>query len=252
MSEIFNILGISDRVKYEGKRITKKAFYMQGNLSKDEENIFTDYIDKIEISYVLTPRNININTFIDEEHIYTEVGYFKVYLKVDDKVDKISKIIQSNIPSPVVLIFEHDNNICLSTAMKRINKNDKSKVIIEDINITDWIDMKNINDNSYKFLESISLDNLEFTDFYDFYRLIDDKVYTFKNINIIGTYEINNDKNKVEDTKAIIEKINAYNEELKKIVAKIKKESQFNKKMKLNIEANNMKKEIDILKKMIN
>ena len=77
-------------------------------------------------------------------------------------------------------------------------------------------------------------------------------IYTFKNINIIGTYEINNDKTKVEDTKAIIEKINIYNEELKKIVAKIKKESQFNKKMKLNIEANNMKKEIDILKKMIN
>ena len=135
--------------------------------------------------------------------------------------------------------------------MKRINKNDKSKVIIEDINITDWIDMKNINDNSYKFLESISLDNLEFTDFYDFYKLIDDKVYTFKNINVIGTYEINNDKNKVKDTKEIIEKINAYNEELKKIVTKIKKETQFNKKMKLNIEANNIKKEIEKLQNNI-
>lgn len=76
--------------------------------------------------------------------------------------------------------------------------------------------------------------------------MIDDKIYTFKNLQVISEYK-EEDSQIIEYTKDIIEKINAYNEELKKIVAKIKKESQFNKKMKLNIEANNIKKEIEIL-----
>ena len=41
------------------------------------------------------------------------------------------------------------------------------------------------------------------------------------------------------------------NEELKKIVSKIKKETQFNKKMQLNLEANNIKQEIERLQNII-
>ena len=247
MNNIFEILDLCTKVNYVGQKIPKNMFYQQGNLSHDDEKTFVEFIEKIEMSYVLDSSNINIDVFINEEYNYSAIGYMKINLKKDDKVDKISRIIQSNIPNPLVIIFEYNCKVCISTSLKRINKSDNSKVVLECINTTPWIDMKNIDDNSEKFLGSISFESLDFTNFYEFYKLIDDRIYTFKNAEVMGGYETITDKSKIEDTKAIIEKINQYNEDLKKIVAKINRESQFNKKMKLNIEANNIKKEIEKL-----
>lgn len=250
MKNIFEILEIDNKVKYVGQKIPKKMFYQQGNLSRDDEKIFVDFIDKIEMSYVLDSSNINIDIFINEEYNYPAIGYMKISLKKDDKVDKISKIIQSNIPNPLVIVFEYDDKVCISTSLKRVNKSDNSKVVVEDINTTPWIDLYNIDENSNRFINSIKLSSLDYSNFYNFYKMIDDKIYTFKNLEVVGEYK-EDDSQSIEDTKEIIEKINAYNEELKKIVSKIKKETQFNKKMKLNVEANNIKQEIERLQNII-
>lgn len=252
MKNIFEILEIDEKVKYVGQKIPKKMFYQQGNLSRDDEKIFVDFIDKIEMSYVLDSSNINIDAFINDEYNYTAIGYMKISLKKDDKVDKISNIIQSNIPNPLVIVFEYDDKVCISTSLKRVNKSDSSKVVVGDINITPWIDLDSIDENSDRFISSIKLSSLDYSNFYNFYKMIDDKIYTFKNLEVVGEYK-EDDRQSIENTKEIIEKINSYNEELKKIANKIKKESQFNKKMKLNIDATKIKEEIhrlqDILSK---
>lgn len=245
MKNIFEVLEIDNKVKYVGQKIPKKMFYQQGNLSRDDEKIFVEFIDKIEMSYVLDSSNINIDVFINEEYNYPAIGYMKISLKKDDKVDKISKIIQNNIPNPLVIVFEYEDKVCISTSLKRVNKSDNSKVVVEDINTTPWIDLDNIDENSDRFINSIKLSSLDYSNFYNFYKMIDDKIYTFKNLEVVGEYK--EDSQSIEETKEIIEKINAYEEDLKKIVVKIKKETQFNKKMKLNVEANNIKKEIEIL-----
>ena len=229
MKSIFKILEIDNKVKYIGQKVHKKMFYQQGNLSRDDEKIFVDFIDKIEMSYVLDSSNINIDVFINEEYNYTAIGYMKVSLKKGDKVEKIAKIIQSNIPNPLVIVFEYGNKVCISSSLKRVNKGDKSKVVVEDINTTSWIDLDSIDDNSERFINSIKLSSLDYSNFYNFYKMIDDKIYTFKNLEVVGEYK-EDDSQSIEDTKEIIEKINSYNEELKKIVTKIKKETQFNKK----------------------
>lgn len=81
MKSIFEILEISIKVKYVGQKIPKKLFYQEGQLSKEDENIFVDFIDKIEMSYVLDSSNINIDVFMDEEQNYPAVGYIAVSLK---------------------------------------------------------------------------------------------------------------------------------------------------------------------------
>ncbi len=250
MKNIFEVLGIDKKVKYVGQKIPKKMFYVQGNLTKDDEKIFVDFIDKIEMSYVLDSSNINIEPFMNEEYNYPAIGYLNISLKQDGKVDKISNIIQNNIPSPLVIVFEYDDKVCISSSLKRVNKSDSSNVVVGEVNTTPWIDLNNMDDNCDRFISSINMSSLDYSNFYNFYKLIDDKIYTFKNLEVVGEYKEDDNQN-VENTKEVIEQINAYNEKLKKIVAKIKKESQFNKKMKLNVEASNIKKEINELKDKI-
>ena len=50
---MFELLGL-DKVKYLGQNWrSKKMFYDNGDLSKEDKKIFIDYIDRIEMSYIL-------------------------------------------------------------------------------------------------------------------------------------------------------------------------------------------------------
>ena len=101
---MFELLGL-DKVKYLGRKLDKKMFYDNGDLSKEDKRIFIDYIDRIEMSYVLNSSTINIAPFVNEEYYYEAIVYLKVKLKQKDKIDKISKIINNNIPNPLVIIY---------------------------------------------------------------------------------------------------------------------------------------------------
>lgn len=244
---MFELLGL-DKVKYLGRKLDKKMFYDNGDLSKEDKKIFIDYIDRIEMSYILNSSTLNIAPFVNDEYYYEAIVYLKVKLKQQDKVDKISKIINNNIPNPLVIIYEFDKEYCISTALKRLNKTEKNKTLVDESNITNWFNMNSLSEGDRKFIDSISLRKLPYTNLFDFYKTINDKIYIFKISDKLGEYEDISDKKTLEENKQISEKIQSLEVELKKILNKLKKESQFNKKMELNIKATEINKEIEDLK----
>lgn len=244
---MFELLGL-DKVKYLGRKLDKKMFYDNGDLSKEDKKIFIDYIDRIEMSYILNSSTLNIAPFVNDEYYYEAIVYLNVKLKQQDKVDKISKIINNSIPNPLVIIYEFDKEYCICTAIKRLSKTDKNKTVVEESNITNWLDINNLSENNRKFIDSISLRKLPYTNLFDFYKTINGKIYIFKISDKLGEYEDISDKKTLEENKQISEKIQSLEVELKKILSKLKKESQFNKKMELNIKATEINKEIEELK----
>lgn len=244
---MFELLGL-DKVKYLGRKLDKKMFYDNGDLSKEDKRIFIDYIDRIEMSYVLNSSTINIAPFVNEEYYYEAIVYLKVKLKQKDKIDKISKIINNNIPNPLVIIYEFDKQYSISTAIKRLSKTEKNKTVVEESNTTNWLDISSLSENDKKFIESISLGKIPYTNLFDFYKTINNKIYMFNMSDKIGEYEDISDKKTLEESKQISEKIERLEVELKKTLSKIKRESQFNKKMELNVKAVEINKKIEKLK----
>lgn len=244
---MFELLGL-DKVKYLGRKLDKKMFYDKGDLSKEDKRIFIDYIDRIEMSYVLNSSTINIAPFVNEEYYYEAIVYLKVKLKQKDKIDKISKIINNNIPNPLVIIYEFDKQYSISTAIKRLSKTEKNKTVVEESNTTNWLDISSLSENDKKFIESISLGKIPYTNLFDFYKTINNKIYMFNMSDKIGEYEDISDKKTLEESKQISEKIERLEVELKKTLSKMKRESQFNKKMELNVKAVEINKEIENLK----
>ena len=94
---MFKLLKL-DRVNYLGRRLDKKMFYDNGDFSKEDKKIFIDYIDRIEMSYLINSTNLNIQPFINDEYYYKAIAYLKITLKQDGKLDQISKIINNTIP----------------------------------------------------------------------------------------------------------------------------------------------------------
>lgn len=244
---MFELLGL-DKVKYLGRKLDKKMFYDNGDLSKEDKKIFIDYIDRIEMSYILNSSTLNIAPFVNDEYYYEAIVYLKVKLKQQDKIDKISKIINNSIPNPLVIIYEFDKEYCISTAIKRLSKTEKNKTVVEESNITDWLNINNLSENDKKFIDSISLRKIPYTNLFDFYKTINDRIYIFKISDKIIGYEDISDKKTLEESKQISEQIEKLEDELKKTIRNLKKENQFNKKMELNIKATDLEKKIKELK----
>lgn len=244
---MFELLGL-DKVKYLGRKLDKKMFYDNGDLSKEDKRIFIDYIERIEMSYVLNSSTINIDPFVNDEYYYEAIVYLKVKLKQKDKIDKISKIINNNIPNPLVIIYEFDKQYSISTAIKRLSKTEKNKTVVEESNTTNWLNISSLSENDKKFIESIRLSKIPYTNLFEFYKTINDKIYLFNMSDKIGEYEDISDKKTLEESKQISEQIEKLEVELKKTLSKLKRESQFNKKMELNVKAVEINKEIENLK----
>lgn len=244
---MFKLLNL-DRVNYLGRRLDKKMFYDNGDFSKEDKKIFVDYIDRIEMSYLINSTNLNIQPFINDEYYYKAIAYLKITLKQDGKLDKISKIINNTIPNPIVIIYELENKYKISTAIKRLSKSEKDKTVIEEIRSTPWLDINDLKDNERIFIESISLNKLPYTNLFDFYKVMNDKIYIFEKSLEYGEYKDINNKEELRLNKEISEKIEKLEADLKKTISKLKRENQFAKKMELNVKATELQKEIDELK----
>ena len=244
---MFKLLNL-DRVNYLGRRLDKKMFYDNGDFSKEDKKIFVDYIDRIEMSYLINSTNLNIQPFINDEYYYKAIAYLKITLKQDGKLDKISKIINNTIPNPIVIIYELENKYKISTAIKRLSKSEKDKTVIEESRSTPWLNINDLKDNEKIFIESISLKKLPYTNLFDFYKVMNDKIYIFEKSLEYGEYKDINNKEELRLNKEISEKIEKLEVDLKKTISKLKRENQFAKKMKLNVKATELQKEINELK----
>ena len=244
---MFKLLNL-DRVNYLGRRLDKKMFYDNGDFSKEDKKIFVDYIDRIEMSYLINSTNLNIQPFINDEYYYKAIAYLKITLKQDGKLDKISKIINNTIPNPIVIIYELENKYKISTAIKRLSKSEKDKTVIEESRSTPWLNINDLKDNEKIFIESISLKKLPYTNLFDFYKVMNDKIYIFEKSLEYGEYKDINNKEELRLNKEISEKIEKLEADLKKTISKLKRENQFAKKMELNVKATELQKEIDELK----
>jgi len=214
--------------------IFKKAFYDNADITKVDKDILKEDVEKIIFKYSLKEGNINVPTYKDEEIEYDEIEIIEVNISNESKHKKICELIQKVIPYPLILVVRMDNKILINTAYKRINKNDEEKNTIEQFIYTDWFDLDNINENQMKFLQSINIKKLSFVNMYKLYCSFVDK------INILNASKLSGDFNSLENKDIEVinklnDEVNYIDDEINKLRILIKKESQFNRKMDMNI-----------------
>jgi hypothetical protein len=206
--------------------IFKKMFYENGDLSAADKALFTDAIKKIIWLYCLKPETINIQPYKDDTREYEEVEIIEVELDKEKRTDRIAEIIMRNIPYPMVLIFRLRQKIKLYVAHQRYSLSDNSKNTIEELVSTEWVD------NDSVLLEKLDIMQMRFTNFYALYSDIVDIISIYNLSEIMAT-----DENITgAEARELSAKIEDIEQEIASLRAKLKKESQFNRKMGLNIE----------------
>jgi len=223
--DTYKFLNIPDSC-FIGSTIYKKLFYENANLSTSDKSLFTDTINKVVWLYCLKPETINIQTYKDEAREYSEIEVIEVHVDKECKLNRIAEIIMKTIPYPMLLIFKLEDKIQFYVAHQRTNQSDSSKNTIEEFIATEWLD------SDSALLTKLDIKQMRFANFYTLYSDIVDAISIY-NISFVLPTNGNITGAEARELSAKIEEIEV---QINSLRAKLKKESQFNRKMELNIE----------------
>ena len=209
-----------------GNTIYKKLFYENAGLSTSDKSLFTDTISKVTWLCCLKPETINIPAYKDEVRDYPEIEVIEVLVHKDYKLKRIAEIIMRTIPYPMLLIFKLEDKRQFYVAHQRSNQSDSSKNTIEEFIATDWLD------SDSDLFAKLDIKQMRFTNFYALYSDIVDAISIYNLSTIMAT----DDNITGTEARELSGKIEEIEGQITSLRAKLKKESQFNRKMELNIE----------------
>lgn len=227
-------------------------FYDFADINKREKTAITKYIERMELSYLLTPTTINIQAFINEEYHYEGIMFVTAKLKdgtTDKDIQVLEEVIHGAFPHPVVVTFSLQDKLLVSTCMKRLNKVNKTNIVLGTIHQTNWVDEEKSEPVMTDFLQSLQLTNLNFANFYEFYKDIDVAVEAYQNANTVGVFNIIKSEEERKEQQSLIHQIKEMEQSIIRLKAAIKKETQFNNKVELNIKVQQLTKDMEKLKK---
>jgi hypothetical protein len=224
--------------------IPKKDFYEAG-FNTSDKNIFTNNVKQIKWLYYLKEDNIQIPPYNDEEKDYTELEVLTLTLKKDNKIERICELIHRFIPYPILLIIMYHEKTMLSVAHKRNSQIDEEAVTLTDKRYTDWIEDETPTEFALKLIDNLKFENLNKQNIYTLYTDIVNKIIQYNGSRYAGE-ELSIP---VEKIKEINNQIISLNRKIEIIKYEIKKETQFNKKLEMNMKIKDMKNEIEKLEK---
>ena len=216
------------------KTLFKKLFLESGQLDVTDKKALRDDIEKIRWLYTLKPSTINIAPYKDNEREYDEVAILQIDLNSTTRAKRIAHFVNKAIPYPLVLIFTQCDTLAIGVADKRINQADKSKWVVEDGWMTHWFNPGDSSDIERQFMKDMSLKTLSFVNFYALYSDIQTRVIAHNAAERSGKYDIG-DKTNVNNRLSNLRRIGELEGEISALKASLKKESQFNAKLKLNV-----------------
>lgn len=227
----YKFLNIPDSC-FNGNTIYKKLFYENANLSSSDKALFTEGISKITWLYCLKPETINIQPYKDDTRDYPEVEVIEVEVTKDYKLKRIAEIIMRTIPYPMLLIFKLEDKVQLYVAHQRVNQSDSSKNTIEEFISTPWLD------SDCALFAKLDIKQMRFTNFFTLYSDIADVISVY-NVSAIMPDDTSITGSEARQLSA---EIHGIEQQIAALKAKIKSETQFNRKMELNIEIKRLEK----------
>ena len=230
---LFDYLGLPKSCAL-GNVIFKKTFTEQGHLSKIEKQLLNEQIEKVIWHYSMKPEMLNIDAYKDEEREYPEIEVIEVKIDSEDKAKKIAEMIITIIPYPMVLQVTCQDKAVLVLGDNAINHNDTSKNVLKEmVMMKSWVNVSNLSFKEQTFLEAIHISHLSSRNLYKLYQDLIGQITRF-NASLL-TEEYIEDMN-TEAVKEQYDAITAINQQIEGLRGKIKKESQFNKRLELNVQ----------------
>ena len=217
----------------------KKRNYLDFTLSKTVPYMRDIFIDEV---YIAAKKNTDI--------AFEEIQVIICTIPIKDfnvNAEKIAILFQKYIPYQLMVIIENDNEFIVNTCDKRINQNDSSNRTIEHHYFTSSISKLYKNDITESFFKSLNFSGLNKTNLETTYKSYVRAVIQFQTAMITGKFEKRNQLRSEEDM-VDLQTIESIENDIISLKSQLKKESQMNGKVELNIEIQNKRNTIETIK----
>jgi hypothetical protein len=222
------------------KTLFKKLFYEHGDLKARDKKLFQDQVDKIVLHYNLSPKSTNIVAFQNEERRYLELPIVSVGLKERKGAARIAEIVQRTLPHPCLLLLNCGDATAIHVAHQRINGSDAAKITLEGTEQTGWLNEDALNDSQSEFLDALDVSRFRFTNFYDFYSDLFQRVQALNAAEISGHFK-EETASGVEETASHLYQYRSLEQQLETKRSELNTEPHFNRKTALKLEIQNLK-----------
>ena len=168
-------------------------------------------------------------------------------LRETKRYKRLAQIIQRTIPYPLLIIFSHDDQIALSVADKQINRVDHNKIKVAEFLETHWIDLNHPSESEIDFIKSCTIQNFSYQNFYVFYKELTARVIALQCAIIGGCYTLKANTTQEQRTE-YLNSIHHTQQKITSLRAVLNKESQFNRKIDLNMQIKQLDEQLNSLK----
>lgn len=232
------------------RKIPKKQFYEQADLTKQEKELLVAEVEGIYLLSICRQDTLNVPKYVDEEVHYEEVYWIYISFKTMRRHERICRTIHRTFPNPVILICSNnDKEFKISIGHKRKNQNDSTKIVLEDIIFSPFINLYSEDDVNKRFIERLMFPSLSHQNLYAFFESIVQATYASQLIEFIGSYPRENQK--LSEVITLLKELLKDDEELIRLKNKHDELTDFGEKMNVHIKMKHVKSQREQLIKLM-
>ena len=206
--------------------IPKNKFYEQGKANTKIEQLFVNQVENIRWAYKLASSTIHLQ---DQEDL-KEIQIFRVKSRVEDLDVSILSFIDKLILTPIIFEVVYQDKVKVVATYKRLNQADKTKAVIGQYYASDWLE---------------DADHVELP----FYLKLADLYEHFiaQLLPIASSKEQENDDESVSIELKLqkAQQLESLLKQFDHLKSKLRKEKQFNRRVELNKQLQDLQLQID-------
>lgn len=224
MRDLYKKLNIPENCRMKS-RVALSQIYQVGDFKTSEQKAISRVISKIYLIAEINGINFNIKGFKDDNYIYETIQFVYVELLRINEMEWVDELLHKLFPNPVVLVYSFKEDIAISIGLKRLNKVENNKTVIQDISNT----LFTIDDGFYTSFSNIIKESKN-SDLFTLYQKLYKIVFMQKIYDLIGSKQSNLDFTEVKNLYNEIRLLEKENEQYN---VQFKAERNESKKMEL-------------------
>lgn len=242
-----SILNIPERLLVN-KRITKAFFSKNFELKASEKKVLNRVITNMEWLASIKPSTANVPAIKNNTWVYEEIQVMTCSTQhLENNLQSCIELFQKYIPYQILLIVEDQNEFALNICDKRVNQNDKTKRTIDSYLTTTRISKLYKNKVTSAFFSALDYNQIDKSNLETLYKSYNRAIVQYQTANLTGSYTIRTQQRTDEDMQMLL-KIEEIEKEIKRLSSQLKKATQLNDKVSLNVKIQNKRKGIESIK----
>lgn len=244
-----NILNLPERCLLNQK-LTKAFFLKNFELTASEKKRLNNKVESMLWLASLQPGNTNIPAIVSSDYSYEEIQVITVKVPngdVEKEGKKYAEFVHKHIPYQLLLIVEDDAQFIFSLTDKRVNQADKNKRTIEHFFHSPILSKLYKNETSEAFYKTVTFTELDKTNLETTYKSYVQAVIQLQASALTGSFQKKSYR-RTEEEMELLEMVEEMEQEITGLKNQLKKETQINGKVKLNVEIQEKRQKIEKIK----